>query len=153
MRRVAVVVSLLAACGGAPAPPPRAGVVVVDLGVQTNPQSAVLPAHSLWSGRYECAQGVTALVLTLDVDSLGQAQAVFDFGATPENPTVPTGRYLLLGNVRTDGAITLVPDRWIMQPPGYVMVGLTGTIEASARSMRGRIENTSCTVFALDRVQ
>lgn len=153
---------LLAGCGAAsePAPTtPRTGVAVVEIGVQSNPAPEPLPAHTLWNGRYECAQGVTGLALTLDLDGGGggRASAVFDFGAIPENPTVPSGRYLMSGRMdpTADGGafVTLVPDRWIAQPPGYVMVGLRASIDRAGRTMRGRIDEPSCTVLALERVQ
>jgi hypothetical protein len=82
---------------------------------------------------------------------------VFDFGPVPENPTVPTGRYLVAGFVsaRPDGAtaIALVPDRWIAQPPGYVMVGLTALVDPPVRTLRGEIELEGCSVVDLARVQ
>src|SRR5258706_14845430 len=37
------------------------------------------PAHSVWKGRYMCAQGPTALTLTMDHDGPTLA-ATFDFG-------------------------------------------------------------------------
>lgn len=163
MRVLLLCCAVMAGCGGAPdpeptTPAPSAGVVMVEIAPETNPRHAVLPAHTLWNGRYECAQGVTGLMLTLDLDGSGRASAVFDFGAAPENPTVPTGRYLMTGRFdpTPDGSgtyLTLVPDRWVLQPPGYVMVGLTAAIDASARSMQGRIDNPSCTVLALSRLQ
>jgi hypothetical protein len=152
---------LLAGCGASapPAETPRSsGVSVVELGVQTNAVPVPMPAHTLWNGRYECLQGVTGLSLTLDLERSGHASAVFDFGATAENPTVPTGRYLMTGHFdpSPDGRGTLLvlaPDRWIIQPAGYAMVGLTASIDASARTMQGRIDEPRCTVLALERVQ
>lgn len=157
----AIAIALLVlGCGpGAEEPPPPAStsgaVVVVE--VQTNAPATPLPAHTLWVGRYECAQGVTGLALTLDVDASGAATAVFDFGAVPENPTVPSGRYLMRGSVdaAADGAafVTLAPDRWIARPDGYVMVGLRGTIDAAGRTLLGNVEHPSCTRLALQRQQ
>lgn len=154
----------LLGCGAAPGPEPTtpppssgAGVAVVELDGRANAPAAALPAHSLWRGRYACAQGVTGLDLTLDLDGMGQAAAVFDFGPAPENPSVPSGRYLMRGRADPGALgtthVTLLPDRWIAQPPGYVMVGLSATIEASVRAMQGRIDHPDCTVLSLSRVQ
>jgi hypothetical protein len=147
----------LAACGGSPPVGAPSGVVTVELGPQTNPAPATLPAHSLWNGRYICAQGITGLTLTLDVDASEHATAVFDFGAVPENPSVPTGRYLLAGYLERGGGggvwLRLAPDRWITRPPGYEMVGLTARIDASARTMRGNVDYATCTVLELARVR
>jgi hypothetical protein len=160
MSRALVLSLLLAACGGGQSDryeTTPTSVVVVETIQQTNPTVAPLPAHTLWQGRYLCAQGPTGLALTLDLSGDGRASAVFDFGAVPENPTVPTGRYLVLGSARPRGDggldLALAPDRWIAQPPGYVMVGLSAIIDAGARVLRGRIENPSCTGVELFRVQ
>jgi hypothetical protein len=101
----------------------------------------------VWTGRYECAQGVSALQLTLDVEPDGRARAIFDFGPLADNPTVPNGSYRLRGTaVPADDAITvsLQPDEWIDQPENYVMVGIQGGIDAQRHSLRGRILNDSC---------
>ena len=155
--------ALVLACGGREPEPARAapapssgGVVVVEVQASTNPQPAPLASHSLWNGRYECAQGITGLSLTLDLQVGGIATAVFDFGPVPENPSIPSGRYLMTGSFlegRDGTSLMLSPDRWIAQPPGYVMVGLTASIDPSARSMTGRIANPGCTVLSLVRVQ
>ncbi len=148
---------LLASCGGAPERVERTTpVVVVETAPQSNPVVTPLPAHTLWQGRYICAQGPTGLALTLDLGG-GRASAVFDFGALPENPTVPSGRYLVAGSalVHGDGVVdvALAPDRWIAQSPGYVMVGLVASIDPGGRVLRGRIENPDCTGVELFRVQ
>jgi len=131
------------------------GVAIIEV-TSTNARPAALAAHSLWNGRYECAQGITGLALTLDLEPGGRATAVFDFGPVPENPAIPSGRYLMAGTFfqGVDGTqLTLVPDRWITQPPGYIMVGLAASIDPSARMMSGRVEHPSCTVLSLVRVQ
>lgn len=165
MRALSIVLVMFAlACGGSdpepePAPPPATssgGVAVVDVQVQSNPQPTALAAHTLWNGRYECAQGITGLSLTLDLFQGGTASAVFDFGPTPTNPTVPQGRYLMAGSYLEGSAqtsIILGPDRWIAQPPGYVMVGLTANIDAAGRTLMGQIADPDCTVVSLVRVQ
>jgi hypothetical protein len=148
---------LLASCGAAPSrTETTTSVVVVETAPASNPVVTAVPAHTLWQGRYVCAQGTTGLSLTLDLAG-GGASAVFDFGAIPENPTVPSGRYLVVGTalVRGDGGLdlALAPDRWIAQPPGYVMVGLVASIDPSAHVLRGRIDHPSCTGVELFRVQ
>ena len=149
----------IAACGGRTEryETTTTPVVVVEATVQSSPTVTALPAHTLWQGRYLCAQGPTGLALTLDLSGDGRASAVFDFGAVPENPTVPSGRYLVAGRSvpRSDGSLELAlsPDRWIAQPRGYVMVGLFASIDAGARVLRGRIEEPSCSGVELFRVQ
>ena len=150
---------LLLACGGEPrasSSTTTSGVLAIVEVTSTNPQPAALAAHSLWNGRYECAQGITGLALTLDLEAGGRATAVFEFGPVPENPAIPSGRYLMAGTFfqSAEGTqLTLVPDRWIAQPPGYLMVGLEARIDAPARAMSGRVEHPTCTVLSLIRVQ
>lgn len=144
MRALALGTAVLAACWNAPppstpavrdAPPPDASVVVP------------LPPHTVWTGRYECAQGVTSVQLTLDVEPDGRARAIFDFGPLADNPTVPSGSYRMRGTVAPlDSALDLwlKPDEWIDRPESYEMVGLHAGIDAARRGLRGRILNDYC---------
>lgn len=142
---------LLAGCWAAPppaAPPPARAAA----GSAT--QVAELPAHTVWIGRYECAQGVTAVQLTLDVEPMGRARAIFDFGALADNPTVPNGSYRLRGTYEAkDDAVDvwLQPEEWIDRPDNYEMVGLHAGIDASRRGLRGRILNDACSWFDAKR--
>ena len=114
-----------------------------------------LPVHTVWRGFYECAQGKTAVQLTLDLDSDGTAKAIFDFGPHADNPDLPPGSYRLTGTSRDDGpkvALDLVPDRWISQPPGYEMVGLSAVTGSRRLRLRGRISHPACSTFDVQRV-
>ena len=127
----AVVLALLASCGDdAPAAPAAA-------------KPKPLPAHTVWTGRYACAQGTTALTLSIDREPNGASRARFDFGATAENPTVPFGTYEMTGRlVETDAGaltVTLTPYAWVRQPPDYVMVGIDATIDAAHERLEGTI--------------
>lgn len=125
--------------------PPTAGVQ--NTTPPTTPAYAPLPPHTVWTGRYECAQGVTSLQLTLDVEANGRARAIFDFGPLADNPTVPNGSFRLRGTAtEADDAITvsLQPEEWIDRPDNFVMVGIQAGIDADRRRMRGRILDDSC---------
>lgn len=114
-----------------------------------------LPVHTVWRGFYECAQGRTAVQLTLDIDTDGTAKAIFDFGPHADNPDLPPGSYRLLGTSRADGTkltFELVPERWISQPPNYEMVGLTAVTGSRRQRMRGRITNPLCGAFDVQRM-
>lgn len=104
--------------------------LLVGIG-HSQPSPIALPSvvgDTQWDGYYTCAQGQTRLRLKMQVDTSGLAEAVFEFGPSPTNYNVPTGSFVLAGSMRSDGALLLSPIRWISQPPGYVMVGLDGTI-------------------------
>jgi hypothetical protein len=104
--------------------------------------------HTVWEGSYLCAQGETALRLTLDTEPDGQTVGSFDFGPHPGNPNIPSGSYRVRGKVtmRDTGAfdLVLVPDHWIVQPNNYMMVGLTATSDRERRNVTGRITHDSC---------
>ena len=134
---------VVAGCWSAPPPAPsvrntaRSDATTVEL----------LPAHTVWTGRYECAQGVTAVMLTLDVEPSGAARAIFDFGPLADNPSLPTGSFRLRGTAKpsTDAIdVWLDPDEWIDRPDNYVMVGLHAGIDARRQGLRGRILNDAC---------
>jgi hypothetical protein len=151
--RIALLVLLAGCWQPSPAPEPPWIQNIAPRGpVEREPMAS----HSVWRGFYECAQGKTALQLVLDLEADGRARVIFDFGPDPGNPDVPPGSYRLTGTSREDRAklaIELVPDAWILQPPGYTMVGLAGEIGSRRQRMRGRITHPSCTTFDVQRVE
>ena len=120
-----------------------------------DPLSLLLSAP--WYGSYVCNQGLTRMQLTLRPqpgDDGNRVEAAFVFSADPENPSVPTGAFRLLGSLnRKDQTLVLKQDRWIEQPvdPSYRMVDMEGHIiigEAQAM-IRGRITTYGCQDFML----
>lgn len=120
-------------------------------------QFAYPEQHSVWEGTYVCAQGLSAVKLTIDVDSMGTAMARYDFGPVPSNPVIPkTGAFILVGEVqhRGGGAFSgeLDARQWILQPENYFMVPLS--IESDdGLHMRGRIHHESCSQFQATRTE
>ncbi len=158
--RYAIAVVLTGCWATTPRPAPMAVQPV-----QSSPQATVeqhvdapvevFPLHSEWSGRYVCAQGATAVQLTIDAHPTGEAVATFEFSALPENPNVPSGAYQLKGRLQRtiDGGFEakLVPDQWLDQPPGYGMVGLTAVTDPGHTVLRGNIDTAGCSGFAVRR--
>jgi hypothetical protein len=108
-----------------------------------------------WQGKYDCAQGITGVTITIRESAGAEADGLFLFYAVPENPGVPTGCYLLKG--RYDAAtreVRLVSDdsQWLWRPPSYVTVNFVGVMEGFGSRMRGRVQGPNCTAFFLDRV-
>lgn len=149
MRSAALLV--FAACWSAPPPAePVSNVAPRTTGERVHD----LPQHTTWSGAYTCAQGLTALTLTLDVTGAGDATAIFDFGPIEENPSLPHGSYRMRGRLFPRGAslqLRLDPDAWIDQPPGYMMVGLDTTLDRTRRYLDGRITDERCGQLSLRR--
>ncbi len=122
---------------------------------------AVLPAEAkakgpnplgLWVGRYVCAQGVTALELTITGDPKGKLKAEFSFRAAPENPGVPSGRYSMSGSFDDKSLrLNLHAGKWIEAPDGYMMVDLVGRLSTAGDRYSGGIPMAGCTVFDLRR--
>ena len=109
----------------------------------------------VYHGRYLCSQGITGLTLALQGTVEGNVEARFDFYAVPENPGVPSGSYLMIGVLFSDGSLHLDPLRWIRQPPGYVMVPLRGqvAIEEGQLVYKGSIPVDGCGAFRVVRQQ
>jgi hypothetical protein len=104
-----------------------------------------------WTGAYHCAQGSTALELEIS-GSEDAIVARFAFSAHASNPGVPSGSFMMTGRFDAKTAtLTLTQQRWINQPPGYIMVDMVGQISASERSYRGRITTEGCEGFFLKR--
>ena len=160
MRLVPLALLPLAACWvGAPppqAPPPEAAAAPAQVG----PPPGAEVHRSQWRGTYTCAQGATAVELSVEqrCGAVGcQVAAVFEFGPLAENPSVPHGSYRMLGEITTDGdgnaVLTLRPEAWIDEPDGYMMVGLTATSDHDQRLLHGHMDNPSCGEISLDRVE
>ena len=114
-------------------------------------------AAALWHGNYTCGQGSTGLTLTIDPvhaeDRPSNAvRGLFEFYALQSNAGVPDGCFEMSGTV--DPATTqveLTATRWLLHPPGYVTVNLSGHI-SHGQTMTGAVVGPSCTQFALRRI-
>ena len=147
MRVLAIVV--VSGCWTADAPvPPQ----------PETPAARPLAAHARhpthWRGHYICAQGPTALDLTLERD--GEAlRGTFAFSELAENPGVPSGSYTLTGTSapadRDEVVVTMTPGHWITQPDGYVMVGFTAKSDRERRILRGTINFAGCGTIEVSR--
>jgi hypothetical protein len=120
--------------------------------------SAVASAAEIagvWSGKYICTQGITALRLELIDIGAGRVRATFQFGPLPENPLVPEGAYTMTGWFDPAGRrLVLRQEAWTRHPQGYVMVDLDGRLVASRDLISGHIvtdDRTSCSWFQVVR--
>ena len=116
-----------------------------------------IPQYSIWQGTYTCAQGITAVKLTVEARANGgAATGHFEFGPLDANPNLPKGDYWLKGTARPtkrgELEVALVPDKWAAHPEGWVMVGVTARSDREQRTMLGTIDYTSCTTIAVVRL-
>jgi hypothetical protein len=133
-RLIALAAGLAVLCGGAAAQ----SVTMADVA-------------GTWTGVYHCAQGATALELEI---SGGEDAVVarFAFAADAANPSVPSGSFMMTGRFDAKTAtLTLAQQRWVNQPPGYVMVDMVGQVSSTERIYRGRITTEGCDSFVLKR--
>ena len=117
-------------------------------------QARTPPITGEWTGKYICAQGITALHLTIEkASAAGVVTATFNFGPLSENPEVPKGAYRMRGTYdAASRRLQLSADKWIDQPFGYAMVGLVGHMASSGEKIAGQVPDLfSCTDFEVWR--
>jgi hypothetical protein len=79
-------------------------------------------------------------------------KATFNFYGTSGNAALPSGKYIMAGSYkRNDGSLSLGGIAWIQRPPQYDMVPLSGKIDASSGTFRGRVEAVGCKEYTLTR--
>lgn len=113
-----------------------------------------LDPTGLWQGHYNCAQGLTGLSLSIrSIDSVDPSvvAAVFDFYPLPENPTA-TGQFTMQGTWDADTQrLSLIPEAWVDQPPGWDMVGLDLRPTQGFTLLTGLVSSPQCGHVFLQR--
>lgn len=105
-----------------------------------------------WSGEYTCNQGLTGVTLTVTRGAPGDVRALFHFYEAASNPGVPQGCFEMSGRLDSgSGRLRLEGGRWLLQPPGYVVVDFIGRIDAAGDRFEGRVEGYNCRTFRLTR--
>jgi hypothetical protein len=130
----------------------RAAAALLAVVLAAAPASAQEELRGTWRGNYICAQGMTALALTIEPRKDGSLTALFHFEAVPDNPDVPTGCYEMQGRF-TPGTneVALAPLRWLRRPPNYVMVGLEGRLAPDGAQVEGLVQGPGCSFFRVQR--
>lgn len=111
----------------------------------SSPASGFVTAGS-YAGTYLCAQGWTNVTLDFNPPSGGGQRARTRFGG---NGGVPRGSYTLAVEPQGNGRFYLRPLRWEQRPPGYVMVGLTVSVDG--RRISGKVD-PPCGEIRVERV-
>lgn len=129
--------------------PSLIAAIIASLGTAA---AATLPPIGLWQGRYDCAQGQTALDLQINARSPTQIDAIFYFHALKSNPDVPQGCFLMHGHYdQATGNFSLAPQNWLARPPFFVAVALSGHVSLDGAHLTGRVSGPACSSFALAR--
>jgi hypothetical protein len=134
-------------------PPASASSALASTSPAAAPSSTA-PAEpavvGVWAGTYTCNQGLTGMRMTITDAGGDTVRATVDFYAVASNPGVPDGSYVLTGTYSQSNGLVLIPDHWINQPDGYVMVGLSGP-QPSGGSMHGTVQDPGCSTFSVTR--
>ncbi|HJQ56019.1 MAG TPA: hypothetical protein VJ890_03895 [Vineibacter sp.] len=133
-------------------------MLLVALAGSLTASPAIAQSGSLtgyWQGKYDCAQGITGVTITIREAADSGAEGLFLFYAVPENPGVPTGCYRLQGRYDPGSReVRLSSDdsQWLWRPPTYVTVNFVGKMEGFGSRMRGLVKGPGCSAFFLERV-
>jgi hypothetical protein len=131
----------------------RAAAVAGAAVLAAAPATAQEDLRGTWRGDYVCAQGNTALALTIEPRKDGGLSALFHFEAAPDNPDVPTGCFEMQGRFTpATGDVVLAPMRWVRRPANYLMVGLEGRLAPEGTRIEGLVQGPGCTLFQVQRV-
>jgi WD40-like Beta Propeller Repeat len=98
-----------------------------------------------FEGTYVCSAGETAMELDIRAAPDGTLTATMSFGGSAN---ARVGRYALAGRW-TGNSFQLAPEKWVDQPPNYVMTPLSGTISGGV--IAGRVEHPRCGAMRLQR--
>jgi hypothetical protein len=104
----------------------------------------------VWTGTYDCNQGLTGVQLTITGSTGGALKATVDFYPVASNPGVAKGSYELVGSYSAAQGLVLNPDYWISEPAGYEMVGLSAP-SPHANLMNGSVQGLNCSTFSVTR--
>lgn len=104
--------------------------------------------EGVYTGTYVCAKGPTDLKLTLKAPEYGLLTGTFTFFVPPGTHNKA---YTFSMNGHFDpasGKFNLNPLKWEgAEPPNYLMVGLTGAVDAKAGKVAGVVNYTGCGRF------
>lgn len=131
----------------------RAAAGMLAAALLAAPAAAQEELRGTWRGDYVCAQGNTALALTIEPGKDGAFAALFHFEAVPDNPAVPTGCFEMMGRFTPmTGEAAFLPLRWLRRPADYVMVGLEGRLSPDGSVLEGLVQGPGCSSFSVRRV-
>jgi len=119
------------------------------VGVSAPASPCDLVTGGVYVGTYTCAQGDTEMRLTItDVDG-PRTLAQGDFYHAPSGTR---GSYRLRGVcIGRTRRLLLSPAGWVDQPPGYRMVGMSGTVTPGGAAFFGRMNAAECGGFSFAR--
>jgi hypothetical protein len=102
-----------------------------------------------WTGSYTCPQGLTNLTLHIGNVFGASIDAIFEFDYVPGNTS---GSYALTGSFdETTQQARFTPGAWISQPPGWISVGMLGTVQSGCAVYSGEITDDDCGSFTVQQ--
>jgi hypothetical protein len=107
-------------------------------------------------GVFMCGRGPTKLTIAIDnvehdatnEELLVEARFEFLYEAGSDDDEDERGSFRMRGKSEPKTRLLVFkPEAWIEEPPGYMMMGVRGTIGRSGDSYNGTVEGPSCTTF------
>ena len=106
-----------------------------------------------WTGTYACAQGTTAVALTVQpTGTANRADALFHFKADPAIPGVAEGCFAMSGTFDARH-LRLQATDWILHPADYVTVDVVADVGPDGQSAQGVVKGPGCTILLLRRAK
>lgn len=105
----------------------------------------------IWKGIYYCSKGETGLTLEFKKygnNSKTEFFGTFEFYPNTSSSNAHYGKYSVKGQI-IGGKIVITPNKWIIRPKNYGMVGMTGVLSENYLRFKGFIKspNNSCGEF------
>ena len=101
-----------------------------------------------YTGTYECAQGPTALSLSITSAPDRSLTAMFHFYGLASNPQFPEGCFSMRGSYDpSSGAVLLYAGAWLLRPHNFVSVDLRGQLAGD--TLTGIVVHSGCGSFSL----
>jgi serine/threonine protein kinase len=101
-----------------------------------------------WMGTYRCAQGLNAVQLQINANSLQNITALMRFAVPNSQP----GSYYMRGSfVPQSRRIMLVFTSWQNEPPGYIPANMAGTVDVEQGTIQGKVLLPTCGTFSVRR--
>jgi hypothetical protein len=135
-------------------PPPA--VYVPDTAPPPEGALTAAPEQILqYRGTYVCAQGLTAM--TLSIRGIGNTTqtGIMTFAPTAESRfRFAPGVYTVQGTFDPQsGELALQPVQWVQQPPGFIFLPMEGSSTDGGDTFTGRMVGGGCGAFRIFRVQ
>ena len=127
-------------------------LMALSIPISACSRSSVDDLSGSWEGTYFCNQGLTNLNLIISTENSSTLNATFNFYTHESNSGIPSGSFRMSGFYDEETKkLDLKATDWINQPPGYVMVDLSGNLSKQGNEISGNVNGTKCSTFSVKK--